>query len=70
MYMMSCCAGLIAYISILAIQLFMLCGMGALAYKATSVDVALQGGYWGGFAAMLVFWLIFNCLICCNWKKV
>ncbi len=30
----------------------------------------MQGGYWGGFAAMLFFWLIFNCLICCNWKKV
>ena len=70
MYMMSCCTWLLTYISILGVEAFLLSGMGSTAYYATTYKDENQGALWGAFAAFLIIWMLFNCMICCSWKRI
>lgn len=73
MYMMSCCTMLLTYISILGVEAILVTGMVSFVSLATGhegEDSKAKAGYWGGFAALMILFLIFNTLICCSWKRV
>jgi hypothetical protein len=59
-----------AFISIATIELVMIAGMGAAAYAGVNGNPTQIGGYWATFGVLMVFWLLFNVMLCCCWKKV
>lgn len=69
MYLMAYCAPLISYLSIAVIELALLASMGSLVYGATQHPNNANGFYIGA-AVTALFFLLFNCLMCCYWNKV
>lgn len=71
MYALAYCTNLLAFLSIACIEICLLGGMGGSAYYATSVTgEEIPDPYWAMFGTFLFLWLLFNCLLCCCWKKV
>lgn len=69
MYMMSCCAPLIAYFSIFLTEVSQIACIAGLAYSGYKHPHHATGYYIGAGGAALAF-LLFNVLLCCFWNKV
>mmetsp|Transcript_37007 Transcript_37007/g.56740 ORF Transcript_37007/g.56740 Transcript_37007/m.56740 type:complete len:368 (+) Transcript_37007:412-1515(+) len=71
MYLMSFATTLLAYVSIMVIELFFLGGGAALVFTGhNQISHDAKTGFYVGGGCMIFFGVIFNLLLCCFWKKM